>query len=158
MRLKVAVLIVLVVLSVFLPAAFAAAGNSTLSYTAAQSTAIQNQLIPRYNAEHCGRFSLPNGCTTSDLTTAGCNPANFTVKTVVYDSCTIFTSDATGEAAFLKEVANQGLVAVNNKLISIDVSNYNSAACTAFKAANQAGKDALCTGFGLSAGCAGPCP
>lgn len=131
------------------------AGNSTLTYTAGQSTAIQTQLIPKYNAEHCSRFGLPISCSTSDLTTAGCTVQTF--KTIVQDSCVVFTSDVTGEALFLKEVANIGLITVNNRLIASDIQNYNAAECARFKALSVANQNSECTLRGLATGCAGPC-
>lgn len=137
---------------------FALAGSSSLTYTAAQSTAIQNQLIPKYNADHCGRFGLPSNCASTDLVTAGCNVAANTIKTVPIDSCTIFTSDVTGEALFLKEAANVGLVTVFNRLIATDIGTYNAAECTRFKGLSAANQNTECTLRGLANGCAGPCP
>lgn len=134
------------------------AGDSTLSYTAGQSTAIRNQLIPRYNAEHCARFGQAIGCASADLVTGGCSAVANTFKTIVYDSCTIFTSDAAGEAAFLKEVANIGLVTVNNRLIAADNAAYQAAECARFKALSPANQQTACTNLGLISSCSGPCP
>lgn len=152
------VVAVIVALSIVASVPLAFAGTSSLTYTAGQSTVIQNQLIPKYNADHCQRFGLPGSCLSTDLVTAGCNPATTTVKTVVQDSCTIFTADVTGEANFLKEVANIGLVTVYNRLIATDVGAYNAAECSRFKALSQVNQNTECTTRGLSAGCAGPCP
>lgn len=136
-------------------AASAEAGNSTLTYTAAQSTAIQTRLIPRYNADHCAKFGLPSTCNTSDLTTAGC--VNIVRRTVTIESCTIFAQNAAGEQAFLQEVANQELVAVFNKLIVTQGSAYSNAQCAIFNALSPAAKQADCTAHGLPTDC-DPCP
>lgn len=144
--------------SVAIAGGIALAGSSSLTYTAGQSTAIQNMLIPRYNADHCQRVGLPSGCSSAELVSAGCSVAGATIKTIPQDSCTIFTSDATGEALFLKEVANIGLVTVYNRLIANDVSQYNAAECQRFKALSQANQNTECTLRGLSNGCSGPCP
>lgn len=146
------------ILALVLVAPLLLAGTSNLTYTAGQSTAIQNQLIPRYNRDHCDRYGAAFPCTSSDLVAGGCNAASNTIRTIVYDSCAIFTQDATGEAAFLKEVANIGLVTVNNRLISSEVGQYQTAECSRFKALSQGNKDTECTLRGLTAGCSGPCP
>ena len=142
--------------SVVVAGGIALAGNSTLSYTAGQSTAIQTQLIPKYNAEHCTRFGQAVSCSTAELVSAGCTVQTF--KTIVQDSCVIFTQDVTGEAAFLKEVANIGLITVNNRLIASDVANYQAAECSRFKSLSVANQNTECTLRGLATGCAGPCP
>ena len=132
------------------------AGNSTLTYTAAQSTQIQNRLIPKYNAEHCAQFALPSTCTSSDLTTAGCVAR--TVRTLVLDSCTIFTSNAAGEQAFLQETANNGLIYVFNRLIRNENDSYNAAECARWRALSGPQQQTECTLRGLSSTCEGPCP
>lgn len=147
--------LLLIVIGLALAGGIVLAGNSTLSYTAGQSTAIQNQLIPKYNAEHCTRFGLALSCSTAELVSAGCTVQTF--KTIVQDSCVVFTSDVTGEAAFLKEVANIGLVTVNNRLIASDIQNYQAAECSRFKALSVANQNSECTLRGLATGCAGPC-
>jgi hypothetical protein len=131
------------------------AGNSTLTYTTAQSTAIQTRLIPRYNADHCARFGLGPTCTTAELVTAGCT--NVVRRTVTIESCTIFAQNATGEQAFLQEVANQELVTVFNKLIATQGSAYSTAQCNIFNALSPAAKQADCTAHGLPTDC-DPCP
>lgn len=143
-------------LVVALAGGYVLAGTSSLVYTAAQSTVIQNQLIPRYNADHCRQVGLGSGCTSVELVTAGCT--NLTTKTIVQDSCAIFTSDAAGEALFLKEVANIGLITVYNRLIANDVSAYQIAECSRFKGLSQANQNTECTLRGLATGCSGPCP
>jgi hypothetical protein len=144
------------VLAIVFVAPLLDAGTSNLVYTAGQSTAIQTQLIPRYNADHCQRFGLPPSCTSSDLVTAGCTVQ--TIKSIVLDSCAIFTQDVTGEAAILKEVANAGLIATFNRLITNDNASYNSAECSRFKALSVANQNSECSLRGLPSGCAGPCP
>jgi hypothetical protein len=144
------------ILFAMLLGAFVYAGTSSLVYTAGQSTAIQTQLIPRYNADHCHRFGLPASCVTADLTTAGCTPT--VIKTIPLDSCTIFTADVTGEAAILKEAANVGLVSVYNRLIADDNSSYQAAECTRFKGLSGANQNTECNLRGLANGCSGPCP
>lgn len=132
------------------------AGDSTLSYTAAQSTAIQNRVIPRYNADHCRQFGLPVTCSTAELVAAGCTVQ--TTRTFVTDSCTIFASSAAGEAAFLKEMANQGGVATFNRLVAEEINQYNSAACTLWKALSPAAQQSDCVAKNQPATCSGPCP
>lgn len=150
--------VVLAVLALLVAVAvpFALAGTSNLVYTAGQSTAIQSQLIPRYNTDHCTRFGLAPSCSSAELVSAGCTTQ--TVRTIVFDSCTVFTQDAAGEAAFLKEVANIGLVTVNNKLISNENAAYTAAECSRFKSLSQANQNTECTLRGLANGCSGPCP
>ena len=148
----------IVALGVVIAGGVVMAGTSNLVYTAGQSTAIQTQLIPRYNRDHCEKFGAVFPCTSSDLVTGGCNAAANTIRTIVFDSCTIFTTDVTGEAAFLKEVANIGLVTVNNRLIGNENAAYTAAECSRFKALSQGNKDSECTLRGLPTGCSGPCP
>lgn len=156
MRLRSLSLIVLAVaVGLALAGGVVLAGSSSLVYTAGQSTAIQTQLIPKYNAEHCSRFGQSIGCNTSELVSGGCTVQTF--KTIVQDSCVIFTSDVAGEALFLKEVANIGLITVNNRLISSDIANYQNAECVRFKALSVANQNSECTLRGLATGCAGPC-
>lgn len=152
MRLKILPLILLALLAT----SPLLAGSSSLTYTAGQSTAIQSQLIPKYNADHCQKFGLGSGCISADLVSGGCQVT--IVKTIVLDSCTIFTQDAAGEALFLKEAANQALIATYNRLIAIDVGSYQAAECSRFKALSQANQNTECTLRGLASGCAGPCP
>lgn len=129
------------------------AGNSTVSYTAAQSTQIQNRLIPLYNKRHCQAYNKTAGCSSADLVAGGCVVR--VVKTVSVESCTIFTSDATGEQSFLQEMLNQQLVSKLTELTAQDADEF----CTAFKAASTANQNSACSALGLPTvanGCA-PC-
>ncbi len=126
------------------------AGSSTVTYTAAQSTRIQTKLIPLFNSRHCQNFNLPTNCTTANLATAGC--ATVTVRTLAIETCVIFTSDATGEQAFLQEALNRQLVTQLG-----DVSAGDAAAfCVAFKAAATGTQNTICSNLGLASGC-DPC-
>lgn len=147
----------LIAAALFIGAALVYAGDSTLSYSTGQSSAIQNQLIPRYNAEHCTRYGQAVGCASGDLVAGGCSVASNTFKTIVTDSCTIFTSNAAGEAAFLKEVANIGLVTVFNRLMAAEQSSYLAAECARFKALTGPQQQTECTLRGLPSNCSGPC-
>lgn len=147
----------LVAVALVIGASLVYAGNSTLSYTTGQSNAIQGQLIPRYNAEHCTRYGQAIGCASADLVTGGCNVATNTFKTIVTDSCTIFTGDAAGEQAFLKEVANIGLVTVFNRLMAAEQSSYLAAECARFKALTGPQQQTECSLRGLPTDCSGPC-
>lgn len=142
-------------LVLFLLPSLAEAGNSTLVYTTAQSTAIQTRLIPRYNAEHCLAFALAPTCSSAELVSAGCVAR--VVRTVTIESCTIFTSNAAGELGFLQEVANQKLVSVFNQLIKTDGAAYSAAECVRFKALSPANQATECTARGLASTC-DPCP
>lgn len=146
----------LVVLAFLGLAALLPAADSTLSYTAGQSNGIRTIVIPRYNAEHCAKVGLGAGCTTAQLVAAGCVVQ--TVRTFVIDSCTIFTQDAAGESAYLKEAANQGVLAAYNRSIRNDNESYQAAECWRFKSLNQTQQDAECSLRALGPGCAGPCP
>lgn len=125
------------------------AGNSTVTFTAAQSTAIQNRLIPNYNANHCAQFGLGSSCTSANLVTAGCVVKTFgpVAVAITIDSCTIFTSNAAGEQSFHQERLNQSLVDSFNQRTSTDESARN----TAYAGANQTSKDAVCVALGLPA-------
>jgi hypothetical protein len=150
--------LVVVILVIGALAGLVYAGTSNLVYTAAQSTAIQTLLIPMYNADHCQQRGLAANCTSANLVTAGCSVASATFKTIIQDSCTIFTSDVSGEALFLKEVANIGLVSTYNRLIAKDNAAYQAAECSRFKALSVGNQNTECTLRGLPSGCAGPCP
>jgi hypothetical protein len=132
------------------------AGNSTLVYTTAQSLAIRNRLIPKYNRDHCAQFALPPACTSAELVTAGC--AVVTIRTLVLDSCTIFPSNAAGEEAFLQEIANKGAMQVFNDLIRQENLQFNSAACIEWRAMTTQQRQDRCTALGQPTDCEGPCP
>lgn len=140
------------VLIALLAATLAEAGNSTLTYTAGQSTAVQTTLIPKYNRASCAKFNLPATCTSAQLVSAGCTVK--TVKTVIVDSCTIFTLDAAGEQAFHQETHNQKLADIFFQSSSIDSTDF----CTTFKAMTVGQQNAVCAAMvpPLTAGCT-PC-
>ncbi len=127
------------------------AGDSTLTYTAAQSNAIQTRLIPGFNRTHCRSFHQPPTCATADLARAGCRPRT-TSQGLTTESCVIFTADAVGEQAFLRERSARDLVIVFGAFGRPDPADF----CAAFRLATQQKKDQLCANLGLPAGCT-PC-
>jgi len=144
-------LLICAVVSIF-AASSVFAGNSTLVYTTAQSTAIQTQLIPAYNRAHCRRFGATPTCNTAQLVSAGC--VTVTKKTVVLDSCVIFSQDATGEAAYLQERSNQ---AAFEAFVQLDASLAFDF-CSTWTTMTTTQRNNICASLtpALPAGCA-PC-
>lgn len=125
----------------------ASAGSVTITHTSPQSTSIQNRLIPRYNTAHCARFSLGASCTSANLVTAGC--VAVVVKTLTVESCTIFTSNAAGEAAFAQETGDQKFADIFFQTESQERVIFDAA----LEAANQTQKDNICAILSLPSGC-----
>lgn len=142
MRKILSALILIAVLAAYAPVVFAVA--HTLNFTAAQDTQMQTKLIPLYNRAHCKQFKQANGCTSANLVTGGCT--SITVKTLVIESCTIFTQDTTGEDAFLQEMANQKLVEVFGRYGN-DGATIREAA---FQGLSSGGQTTTCTDLGLT--------
>jgi hypothetical protein len=146
--------------------AIAYAATHSLTYTTAQDTGIQNRVIPAYNRQKCLRYGRAPGCSTANLASSGCVPisictaAGLTVgstdcnvlSTENVENCTIFTINSAGQDAYLKEVANRGIVQ--------DYLSSKTQASADFKAsfdlASQASKDHCCTDVGLGPTCDGP--
>lgn len=139
--------IALALLFIVLIVTVAYANNLTLVYSAGQDTQIQTKAIPYYNAKHCRSRGLAASCTSAQLVTAGCVvkvSRSFTV-----DSCTIFTADATGEAALAQELANNSFASLAEQVIALQDS---VAFCNAFKAMTTVQQNVVCTSMVPSQG------
>jgi hypothetical protein len=149
------------------------AASHTLTYTAAQDTDIQQRLIPMVNRTKCALYGLPKTCSTAQVqaptkcvTRSVCQAAGLRQGSAactrwsaeLVDACVIFTSDAAGEAAYLKEAANSGVVNSYALAANLGADEF----CTNWDLMSAAAQDTTCTtaapgGLGLSAGCR-PCP
>lgn len=132
-----------------------AAPGITISYqttTAAQDTYVQATIIPEANTELCAKFGLGASCTGSQLTTAGCvaSPiSSITKSNLVFQNCTPYTPDNTGEINLAADAFAQAMVAK----VANDKSADITASCTAFKAASGATQNSVCSTLGRPNGC-----
>lgn len=123
-----------------------------VSMMTSQHTYVQATQIPRLNRERCSQWSLPSNCTTSDVKGAGCVVQPFqgaTLGNPAFMSCTIYSSDAAGEAAYYGDLIASGALGG----INADIGASVQASCLAWKAANNATRNATCAALGLSNGC-----
>ena len=132
-------------------AGIAAAATFNVSYSAGQDTTVQTTIIPIRNRLKCRQFGLTATCTTANLTTRGCVAVAF--PNPAYNSCTIFTLDATGETAMIQETSDKGLIDLIGQR---DVLNHADfiAQC---RTQNTTAQNAACTAVGAASGC-NPCP
>lgn len=147
--------VTLYVLALLLVANLASAATMTGAVTtlAAQDTFIQTVVIPSVNTARCAQFRLPSSCTSAQLVTNGCIAVAFNTlsKATVgtFQSCTIYTQDATGENNL---AADELSIKIQDRIFQ-ELSNDVTASCAAFKAATQANRDSICTTLGRPAGC-----
>jgi hypothetical protein len=127
------------------------AASFSVTYTTGQDTTVQTTVIPIRNRLKCRQYGLAATCTSANLASKGC--AAFAFPSKNYNSCTIFTLDATGETALIQEVSDQGLIAL---IAQRDVLNHADfiAQCQTQTVTAQ---NAACTAVGAAAGC-NPCP
>lgn len=133
---------------------FALASAVSISFTNGQNNYVQTTLIPQENTRKCTQFGLVYGsnCTTSAMGTSGCVSAPFssvTKQNLVYRDCTIYTQDATGEAAYDSDQLYQRLVSQVSNDLAADI----AATCAATKALSQAARDIECGHVGRPNGC-----
>ena len=143
------------------------AATTSLTYTTAQDNRIQGAIIKNYNRRHCARFGRNEGCGSNNLVNNGCvqvsvcTAAGLKVgsskcndwSTEFVESCTIFTQDAAGQAAYAKEILNQ---AIANEYATIKASEATDF-CIAWDTLNNSAQNAQCAALGLGNGCR-PCP
>lgn len=111
--------------------------------TAGQDTYIQSNILPVANRDLCARFGLVATCTASQLTTAGCVATAFSTvgkRSLVYQNCTPFTLDASGQALHAADMYARDLIAI----IERDKISTIVAACTNFKALSTANQNTIC--------------
>ncbi len=131
--------------------ALALSASFTITFTAGQDTTIQTRIIPAVNTQNCARFGLPPSCTSAQLVTRGCVAVAFPAKN--YNTCTIYTADATGEGIFLQDDANRQIVFRFVSLFNTDADSF-LVACRGRTLAQQ---NQICVDAGLASGC-NPCP
>jgi len=149
------------------------AASYTLTYTAQQDTDIQTKLIPMVNRAKCTLYGLPTTCTTANLQAPGkcvtktvCQAAGLKAgsaactrwSTEFTDSCTIYAANATGQAAYLKEIANGDIAEAYFLATGFTVTDF----CTQWDLMTPSVQDTTCTtaspgGLGLPVNCR-PCP
>lgn len=147
------------------------AATHSLTYTAQQDTAVQTRLIPAVNRAKCQAYGRPDNCVTADLTgrcivRSVCQAANLKTgsaactawSTEFVESCVIFTQNAAGEAAYLKEKANKGMVDDFLSTYTLETKDY----CVAWDLMSPSAQSTHCTtappaGLGLPSNCR-PCP
>lgn len=134
------------------------AADVTVPFTAGQNTYVRNVAIPIANEARCRQWpGVPARtpvfpCTTANVTAAGCVAAPFsavTKKNLVFRSCTIYTQDAAGEAAFAADQLYQ--IKVEDAVAERDTDHTLSRA--AWFAATQLQRDNACAAIGRPADC-----
>lgn len=128
------------------------AADITVSFTAGQNTYTRNTLIPQKNTRRCVEYNLAPGCSTAQVVSAGCvaEPFSAVTKTnLVFRSCTIYTADAAGEAAYQSDNLYEFLVA----MVAKDLAQEVQTACTNFKALSGANQNTICASLSLPNGC-----
>lgn len=127
------------------------AATFNVTYTAGQDTTIQTRLIPLVNTANCARFGQVPGCSSANLVTGGCVAVAFPSKSM--NTCTIYTTNAAGEATFLQDELNQRLVDRFTGLNAGDAVSF----FTACQGRTLAQQNQICVDAGLASGC-NPCP
>lgn len=124
-----------------------------MGLTTNQHTMLQNTFLSRANAALCARYNLPSSCTTANVITAGCVPKacqTLTKQDSTFTPCTIYSLDATGEAAYSAD--RLCLDHITQFLLSMQ-SDYVTA-CLAFNTGTTTFKNQVCTDLGQANGCA----
>lgn len=124
-----------------------------MGMTTAQHSMVQSIFVAAANTAKCQRYNLPSSCVTADLISAGCVPKTLQTATKqdpTFVSCTIYSIDATGEAAY--EADQLGALLIGKFLDSV-LTEYQSS-CLLFNTGTTAFKNQICSDLGKGNGCA----
>lgn len=142
----------ILLLSIGILSAAVYAADITVSFTTGQNNYTQNTLIPQANTRRCAEYGLAPSCTTANVVSAGCVAEPFSAVTksnLVFRSCTIYTQNAAGEAAYQAD----NLYAFLVQMVARDLAQEVQAACTNFKALSTANQNTICASLSLPNGC-----
>lgn len=132
-------------------AGVALAASFSVTYSAGQDTTVQTTIIPIRNRLKCRAYGLAATCTSANLTSQGCVAVAFPGK--AYNSCAIFTLDATGEGLLVQESSDIRLVELIAQRDILNRSDFVAQCQTQ----NTTAQNAACTAVGAATGC-NPCP